>query len=405
MRRTRAAMVNASLRFATALLLAAAPAEAQPPRPAGAGWLPPKVIWLGRPTPSERATMLEVLHRLEVLLRAVPELATPTGFEIRPVFSGGHVPEGPDGLPLRHAVFRYHLGLEFYAPSQRVAGEGCTCISIVVNDDAPPSRHRGEGGLPIYLQTELSNTPISGATEVWGGLLDDPRERSFLDAVFVTAGDLPWRPVTREQFIRALLLEYEGAVRANAADVEAGTFKTPYQEWLEGAAERRRAREQTLREMATLKSAAEVARLRASLEASEQDVTQRLQATDAADRESLSQGRARAAKPAAEARATLAAMSAAERQRPALIDNALDDVPDVLGYRLSDNPGPPAWHVRTPNYDFWRVRRSPVEVRSIRVHIGISGTGLHPRVQPALLQTARALDWASVGQMLERPRP
>ncbi|MDX2061011.1 MAG: hypothetical protein SFV24_24580 [Gemmatimonadales bacterium] len=345
-----------------------------------------------------------MLQRFEALLLAVPELATPDGFEIRPIFSGGHRPEGPDGLPLRNSAYRYHLGLDFYAPSRAIAGEGCTCISIVVNDDAPTARHRGAGGLPIYLQADLLGTVVPGATEVWGGLLDLPRERSFLDAVFIAAGDLPWKPVTREEFIRALLFEFEGTGGATRAEMEAAFAKTPYQEWLEGAAERRRVREQTLRDAATIKPAAEVAKLRASLEAMEDEVTKRLQASDSADRQRFAEARAGVAGPADTLRSTLARLSAAERQMPALIDNARDEGPYVLGYRLTDSEAPPAWHVRTPNYGFWRIRRSPVEVKSIRIHIGISGTGLNPKVQRALWQTFRRLDWAAFHQMVEPPR-
>jgi hypothetical protein len=60
--------------------------------------------------------------------------------------------------------------------------------------------------------------------------------------------------------------------------------------------------------------------------------------------------------------------------------------------------------VLTPNYDFWRARRSPVDVRSINVHIGIAGTGLYPNVRNALLQTFRKLDWAAFNQLLDAPR-
>ena len=388
-----------------ALVLLTGPALAQvapAPRP---GWLPARVTWNGPISPADRAAAMAVLRRIEARLLEIPELATPDGFEIAPIFSGGLRTTRPDGTPLPNAVVGYFLGLMIHAPSRKLSSEGCTCISIVVNDVPPPAKHRGEDGLPMYFQTELLGTPIPGATEVWGELLDIPNERSFLDAVFTTGGELPWKPVTREAFTRALLFETDGAGGAKTAELQAAFAKTPYQEWVEGAAERKKVREETLRDAATVQSAAEVAKTRAALEASERDVTERLKAGDAAARQQFAAARSNAASVPADLHATLEGMTPTERRMAAVIDNARDTGPLVAGYRLSDGAGRSAWPVRTPDLAFWRARRSPVEVRSIRVHIGISTTGLRPKVQRALLATFQKLDWATFNQLLESPRP
>jgi len=367
------------------------------------GWLPPHVEWSRGATAAQRATAMATLRQFERILLAVPELADPDGFEIQPIFAGGHRPAGPNDTPLPNAVIRYHLGLRFFAPTKAIAGEGCDCISIVVNDDPPAAKHRGEGNFGIYIQADQGR-PIPHVTEVYGELLDLPRERSFLDAVFATADGLPWKPVSREEFINTLAFEYEGTGGSKTAEMKAAFAKTPYQEWMEGARERRRNHDEALRVAAQTQPAAEVAKLRETLDATEREVTDRLHQGEPIDRANYESARAGITDLSADLRRALEQMSPTERRMPALVDNALTDGPFVMGYRLTNDPAPPAWLVRTPNYDFWRARRSPVEVRSIRVHIGISGTGLRPKVQRALWQTYQQLQWSAVNGLLDAPR-
>jgi hypothetical protein len=85
------------------------------------------------------------------------------------------------------------------------------------------------------------------------------------------------------------------------------------------------------------------------------------------------------------------------------VNNALTTGPLVAGYRLTSDAASPAWHVRTPDYAFWRFRRSPVEVRSIRISIGISGTCQQPAIQAALWSAWQQLDWAAFQQLLVAP--
>lgn len=58
----------------------------------------------------------------------------------------------------------------------------------------------------------------------------------------------------------------------------------------------------------------------------------------------------------------------------------------------------------TPNYDFWRARRSPVEVRTITVHLSMTLTCLSPKIQQALWQAYHELDWTAINNLLEAPR-
>jgi hypothetical protein len=382
-----------------------APAGAQSGRPVQRpGWLPPVTQWAEGMTAAQRTAALPALRDFERLLLQIPELANPDGFEIQPAFAGGHRPLGPDGGVLPNSLVRYNYGLTFFAPTKAIAGEGRTCVSIVVNDDPPQAKHRGDGGFQVYLQTELLGTPVPHATEVHGELQDNPDERSFLDALFISAGALPWKPVTREEFIKALIFEFEGTSEANVAETRAAFGKTRYQEWMEGAATRKREREQMLREVSTYQSAAEVEKLRQTLEATERDVTEQLRKEEAGDRERNAGALAGITAYSDSLRLTLERMSPAERRMPALVDNALADGPMAAGYRLTSNESPLAWAVRTPNWAFWRARRSPVETRSIRVSIGMSGTCLKPEVRIALLQTFKKLDWGAIHRLLDQPR-
>jgi hypothetical protein len=57
--------------------------------------------------------------------------------------------------------------------------------------------------------------------------------------------------------------------------------------------------------------------------------------------------------------------------------------------------------VFTPNYDFWRARKSPVEVRTIAVHF--SASDAPPPVLNAIWQTYKKFDWKALNALLDQP--
>jgi hypothetical protein len=421
--------MRAHAAFAILLGLASgAPVLAQSgasPTPRRPGWLPPEVRLGGLP-PAQHTAAIATLERIQRLLQGVPELAAPEGFEIQPVIGGGSRPIGPDQQVMPDAVVEYILTLMFYVPSKAVAGEGCGCIQIRVNPLPPGSRELYDAeGRAIYIENARARRPqgtpeqvaatlweVPGATQVYGELWDVARDawhggvpqRSGVDVLFASAGDLPWRPVSRETFYAASLAAIEGRDGEKLAEFRAGLGRTPYQEWMAGAEERRKNREETLREAARYQPPAEVANLRRMLEQTEQEVTERLRATDAEDRVRHREALAASYGYRDSLAADLERMTPAERRMPTYINNVSAEGPLATGWTLGTDSTPPSWRVLTPNYDFWRARRSPVDVRSINVQIGIGGTGLHPQVRQALLQTFRLLDWAAVNQLLDVPR-
>jgi hypothetical protein len=272
-----------------------------------------------------------------------------------------------------------------------------------------PPRAMPPSGTPEQIAG--THWQVPQATQVYGELWEPVRdnrpdrpERSAIDVLFVGAGELPWKPVTREAFYEATLFESEGTGGEKLAEFRASLEKTPYQQWMEGAAERRTIREQQIAVAVSYQPPAEVEKLRQLLETTEREVTEQFRKTEDADRERNTASLASSFGPRDSLRLELERMTPAERSMPVYINNALDEGPIATGWRLTNDSMPPAWRVLTTNYDFWRARRSPAEVRSINVHIGIAGTGLYPNVRNALIQTFRKLDWAAFNQLLDEPR-
>jgi len=363
------------------------------------GWLPPRTQWADDMTPAQRAAAMTVLREIERIVQRIPGLANPDGFEIEPAFAGGYRLLGPDDTQLPNAILRYNYGLAFYAPTKAIAGEGAACLGLVVNDNPPRAAHVGERGLQIYIEGDRGK-PVPHATAVLGELLDVPGEPSGVDVFFISAGQLPWRQITREELFNTLLHEQQ----PGATELQDALQKTPYQEWIEQAGERTKSREDALKEAAKTSPAAEVEKMRQTLESVERETTELLRKNEAADRERFTEARASLTGISDSLRVSLGRMTPAERAMPAYVNNALREGPRAMGYVLTADTMPPAWRLLTPNWAFWRARRSPVEVHSIRVSISIGLTCKKPEIQRALLQAFRNLDWAAINRLLDAPR-
>lgn len=390
------------------------------------GWLPPENRLGGELTCAQQTAAIATLERIQGLLQQVPELANPDGFEIQPIFGGGSRPIGPDEKVMAGAVAEHILTLMFYVPTKAIAGEGCGCITVRVNPLPPSGGLRDAQGRTVYIEPDRARQPegtpeqvagtlwqVPGATQVYGELWEPVRDRwhggvpqrSGVSMLFTPPGTLPWLPVSRETLYEAALIDQEGADGNKLAEYRAGLEKTPYQQWMEDAAERRRNREDILRQAVQFQTAAEVAQLRKTLEDTEREVTEQLRSRDAEDRE-RNQAALVASHGYREAlRLDLERMTPEERRMPAYVDMEVGDGPKATGWPLTAKGDTPSRRVLMPNYDFWRARRSPVEVRSITVTIGIGGTGLYPKVRQALLQTFRTLDWAAFNQLLDSSPP
>jgi hypothetical protein len=365
-------------------------------------------------SPAQRAEAMATLDKIVRLLKQVPELASPDGYEILPIIDGGNHQIGPgeSATPLAGSVVEYSIGLMHFRPTRAIAGEGRTCVGVAVNKTVQTSQ-RDATGNGIYIEGDrgkpstnpnISDGRVPHATQVYGELWNVPREQSGVEVLFVTAGELPWKPVSRETYYRAILLEREGAGGEKMAAFREGLKKTPYQEWMDGAAERKREREASYAQLVGILPAAEIEKTRQQQEAIEREVTERLKKDERQHREQNSAALAGSFGMRDSILAELAKMTPEERAMPTYINGALTEGPNATGWRLTTDDAPPAWRVLTPNYDFYRARRSPVEVRSVSVNIGIAGTCLAPKIQAALWQAFHKLDWNSFNNLLEQPR-
>jgi hypothetical protein len=406
-----------------ALVAAVAFAQTVSGQTARSGWLPRQERLAAELTAAQRAEALAVVDRIVRVFQRVPELANPSGFEIQPTVSGGVRPLGPDGQVKDQSVMEYVLTLSIYRPSKVVAGEGCGCIEIRINQ-YPAAELRDASGRPIYVESPRAREPVGSpeekadifyqvpvALQVYGELWGPKRditpgrpERSGASVLLVGDGELPWLPVSRETFYEAARIEREGKDGRKQDGMRAGLAKTPYEHWIAEAPQRKEIRDGQLAAARRSLSAAEYEKFRQTIEDTDRQVAEQLRKQDAVDRETnrTSVNKMNTARDAFQIE--LDRMTPDERRMPTYINDGLTEGPIATGRRIVSNPAPPAWRVFTPNENFFRARRSPVEVRSIRVHIGISGTGLVPSVRNALLKTFQTLDWGAIKALAEPVR-
>ena len=374
--------------------------------PSRPGWLPYSNSRITGLTPAQGSAARRVVAQIEQILLQVPELASPKGFEIGPQVWGGGRLMGPGETTDPASVVEYGLSLYFFNPTKAIAGHGCSCIIVRVNFKDVASLTEGGGGFytdeqgrAIYTEPRRDDL-LPFTTQVYGRLT---REQHAVTAVLTSGREPFWKAVTREQFYKAVVLDTTGKDGVKLRETQKSLEKTPYQRWLEGAAQRRNGREEAIRIASAVQPAAEVAKLRKTLEDAERETTENLKAADAGERIENKANLDLFERRLQAIRAELESMTAAERNMPALIDPARTDGFNATGSTMADVDSPSVLRVLMPDYDFWRARKSPAEVRSIAVSIVASGTGLTAPVHHALLQTYQKLDWAALNRLLDVP--
>jgi hypothetical protein len=228
-------------------------------------------------------------------------------------------------------------------------------------------------------------------------------EHKFGTVILTSGGEDYWTTVTRQEFYEAMIFGAEGRDGAELAALASALEKSPFQLWMEGAEQRRIDRENALQAAAQVQPPAEVASLRQQLEAFEREMTESLRAAEAEDRERAREAIAQGLGGNA-IRAELASMTPAQRNLPALVAPPSLDGPNATGVTMADRDVPGAQRVLAHDLDFWRARRSPVEVRSIAMNYRDYGTCGVENVSKAVLQAHDALDWAALSRLLASPR-
>jgi hypothetical protein len=352
-------------------------------------------------TAGEQAAILATLGEIERILWKIPEIAQPQGFRIRKNAQGGGPPWHPDrrlpGFEDPQSVLQYSLGLMFTMPG---ASEGTQCIQAFVNRvyiGADAATMIDEAGRQLMVEPRIGDPIIPGATILHGGLRwdtpDADRRSSWV--TFTQGGVLPWKPVTREQFLQFWIYHAESPeYGGNEQAVRKSLEKTTYERWLEDAPARKKDRDAAITTAAQLQGRAVADELRKTLEQTERDVGAQLKAQDAEERKG-NQDVLGAPSQGDQFRARLAAMTPAERVSPA-----------YAPYGSTELLAPTeelARRVLMPDPEFWRVRRSRVEVHSITVAFHAHLTCGAPAVQSALSKAYQALDWAAIKRIADRP--
>jgi hypothetical protein len=393
-------MVRKLAALVAIVLVAAALPSASAQRPLGTapsrgpGWLPRR-SQLFPGTPYSPAEMTEVLARLEAINRIVVKSGVfdnPEGYEIEPRFHpGGDADLNADGTPKRRAtVLGYAYALRMYAPTKKVAGEGTECVRIYVNAAPGASKlpYNNRAG-DMFMEWDHGD-PIPGATSVWNHL--SPTARSFVEVLFTSGGAEYWKPVTRGDFLDAVLVQMQGDPQKIAA-AKAAVDETPYRRWIAAAADRKQMRDVIVAALPASQAAAR----RKQMEDDDRKTTEELRASEAKDSAGLAKELTAMDKPLESLRAKIAATSPAERRIPAWLDrHAVQDAFPLVAPR-SDT----AVRVLQFDSDFVRARRSRVEARTIYVHLSASLSCEMPAIHGAVYKALSQLDWAAFARLVE----
>jgi len=204
----------------------------------------------------------------EGLIRKISGYANPQGFELLPWWSYP-VPAVHD----RNRLKEYSLDFTVFVPSRRANPDGSGGFGIFFNPSftsiADVSVAEEENGGRLYLERERG-TPVHGATITYS--VFDAQDVETFRVLFTSGDQMPFLPVTREEFLRAQIFTLEGKDQENVKKTRAAYVKTPYETWMEGAAERKKNREMTIAMMHLDKAAAD--KMRDQMEKQERDMTE-----------------------------------------------------------------------------------------------------------------------------------
>ena len=364
------------------------------------GWLPRTVNMGPNLTGANRAAAIARLEAIERLVKQVPELAHPDGFEIRADFTGHRSRTGLNHSEHADYAVEYRYTMVFFAPKFTPSTFPHGAIVFMINSDGNYGGWVDPQGRDIIVEeTRWPRTPFSVAT--YGvsasGILQAGEDFS-LSAWFTPGGEFPWRAVSREDYYTAMIAHAEGNKGERRAEFRKNTEKTPYQRWLEEAPQRKKEREEALKALAQIQSAAEVAKLRKTMEDAERDAGEQFKKNETQDRED-----AKNAFSATDTmRAELNRMTPAQRKLPAILDTDPTRTEwNATGASMRDRDtiNNSVHRVLTPNYDFWRARKSPADMRTVLVYLEGAPS---PQVLNAVYQMYKKFDWRALAALVDQ---
>lgn len=343
-------------------------------------WWPRFVANAGGNTLSaaDRATVEARLGAIEALMRKTP-YATPRGMAVQPWFSYHEMTN-------RTELYTYGFVLATFGRCSKY-DEGGAHLLLDINPkpmawsegDRPMPDEGGDG-----LYTERVRTPaLFGTTATFGRFQDENTEGVYL--LFTTGGQSPTVPVTREEYLRAVIFSLEGKNGEKVKTAAAIVSKTPYERWMEEAPERK-TRHEELYAIVAKTDPSQAAKMRADMEKAELAETEKLKKGDAYERAQLGKNLAGLTAMGDRYRAQIAAMTPAERTSPAF----------VVGLDLVSAGTPDAHAIVRKDPTFYRAASSPLEPRAILVRM--PNARKDDRSQQAELY--KQLDWAAIKKMV-----
>ena len=343
----------------------------------GPGWQP---RWSmidargGLLTAAERSEMVRRLIAIEALFLKADALRQPRGFEVQTRLVGG-------GLTTRTELARYGFYLQAWHQTMKISGEGPAPIEVRINPEHVAMAEGGGIGDQEILSEFPVGDPIPGATVVY--TVGHPPDRIYkrftatdpgkIRVLLTSGGESPWIPVSVERFLQAAICKFDDGKKAP---------QTPYELWMSQAAQRRNDYETTV---AAIPDKAQAGKMREGFEKTEREVTASLKKSEASDRKESSQPKAAADR----IRAQLAAMTPAQRAADAWTLGDLKPVPPNT---------PNARRIVSPKPGFYRMKRSPLEIRAILVTMQIEGSR---ELDHGVHEAYTNLDWAALARMLE----
>ena len=352
------------------LSLAAAQESSPAPRIVRPGWYA-RSERLNSPTASERAIIDRNLTVAERLVWSSPGYGQPRGFEVSPHWAGS-------GAALRGGLRSYSVQIGIHVPN-RSATNTNPYVTIHFNPDLgqlSDGALRAESGEWYYHERPRAPADY-GATLVYGAF--GVSNTSLL--VLFTAHDRdPMLPVSREEYLRARIHELDRDANRAGANVT----KTPYQQWMDGAAQRKKDLDQMLARMSDRDLAEKT---RAGFEKRERETAENLKAREPRDVETKSFN------PAGRLRDHLATMTPQERSSPAW----------AAGSDLMPAGASGALRVVRVDPAFLRARGSTADARAILVIVrapppALVGAQTQLHRDLSVSASVRSLSWSRTGR-------
>ena len=329
-------------------------------------------------TAAERTTVVAQLGAVEALMRKTP-YATPRGFAVRPVFAYHEITN-------RTQLYRYQFSLVTFSRCSKYDEHGAD----IMVDFNPDPMAWSEGDRPMLdesgdgLYVERVRTPtLFGASATFGRFHEEISEGLYV--LFTVGGQSPTLPVSREEYLRAMIFTLEGKNQEKVRAAAAIVSKTPYERWMEEAPERKKRNEELYAIVATT-NPAQAAKMRADMEKAELAETEKLKKADAYERAQVNKNLAGLTALGDKYRAQIAAMNPQERASAAFL----------VGYDLVPAGTPNACAIVRKNPAFYRVAGSPVQPRAILVRM----PNAYKEYWPQQEQLYKQLDWAAIRKMV-----